>query len=197
MIEVENTRKTVVRGLKEYLNCPVIRSNQNAEMPKFPYVSYTITTLMSENRGTYGVYDDGKARKPVTTTISFTVQSDNNSESVLLAMKAKEWLDYVGTYYLNENGVIVQSVGSVTNRDNVITIDYEYRNGFDAVFWCFDEVDTPNNGTIETVEIDDDWNKKLENRLDGVKQSAYSGNKKQDGDDELIKELQQRLNGVV
>ena len=153
MIEYEKLRETVVAGLREYLGCPVVRSNQNEAPPNYPYVSYTITTLLSQNKGTYGVYADGKARKPFTQTWSITIQSKNNVESVTLANKAQEWLDYVGRVYLSDNGVTVQSVGSITNRDNFLTVGYEYRNGFDVVFWLFNEVDNTNKEFIETVDL--------------------------------------------
>lgn len=151
MIDYENLRKTVVKGLKEYLKCPIIRSNQNAEPPIYPYLSYTIITPMSENNGTYGEYDDGKARKSVTQTWSITVQSDDNDESLNLANKAKEWLDYAGTTFLNDNNVVVQSVSNVSNRDNIISIEYEYKNGFDVFFNVSDEV-TSNIETVENIE---------------------------------------------
>lgn len=35
MIDNENLRLTVVKGLKDYLDVPVIRSNQNAEPPNY------------------------------------------------------------------------------------------------------------------------------------------------------------------
>lgn len=153
MIDYENMRTTVAKGLKNYLGCPVVRSNQNAEMPPYPYVSYTITTLMSENRGTYGEYEDGKARKWVNCIWSISAFSDDSSKSVILANKAREWLDYVGTVYLSDNDIVVQSVGSVTNRDNVLTTEYEYRNGFDVVFSLFDTVESEveNAGVIDHV----------------------------------------------
>lgn len=155
MTDYENLRTTVTKGLHEYLKCPVIRNNQNAKPPGYPYVSYTATTVMSENKGTYGEYDDGTARKPVKTIFSITAQSSDNEESVALANKAREWLDHVGTTYLNDNGVIVQSVGAVTNRDNFLTVEYENKNGFDCVFWGFDKVDNPIDkiGFIETVDL--------------------------------------------
>lgn len=179
MIDYENMRTVIAKGLKEYLGCPVIRSNQNTKPPKYPYVSYTITVLMSQNKGTYGVYEDGTERKPFVQTWSITALSDDNSESVMLACKAREWLDRVGSTYLNENGVIVQSVGSVTNRDNFLTTEYEYRNGFDAFFWLMDEVEgtAEKDGYIESTEIfggefvpppsTEQLNQRLENRLDG------------------------------
>lgn len=148
MVDIESLRTVVATGLREYLGCPVIRTNQNAAPPKYPYVCYTITTLATENRGTYGEYEDGKSRKPVNSIFSFTVQSDDSIESMVLANKAREWLDYVGTLYLDDNDVIVQSVTAITNRDNVLTSEYEYRNGFDCFFYCFDEVER----TIEEIE---------------------------------------------
>ena len=198
MIDYEGMRLTVAKGLREYLDCIVIRSNQNAEMPQYPYISYTVTQLMSANNGTYGEWEDGKARKAVTSTWSVTALSDDNAESVTLAMKAREWLDYVGRVYLKDHGVIVQSVGGITNRDNVLTYGYEYRNGFDVVFWCYDEIEMPNNvETIETLTMGEDVNDRLEARLDGVERYALSGNQtKTEGTEELNALFADRLNGV-
>lgn len=177
MIDYENLRTTVASGLSKYLGCPVIRNNQNAELPEYPFASYTITTPMTANNGTYGEYEDRKARKPVTCVWSISIQSDNDAQCVTLAYKAREWFDYVGTVYLNDNDVIVQSVGAVGNRDNVLTVDYEYKKGFDVVFWLYDVVDMPDDGEIEAISFDgkntikpvtiDELNKRLEERLDG------------------------------
>lgn len=154
LINYDEMRTTVARGLKQYLGCEVIRQNQTKTPPAYPYLSYTITTLESENKGTYGEYEDGIDRKPITQTWSISVHSASDTESVLLASKAREWLDRVGTTYLKDNNVDVQSVGSITNRDNLLTIGYEYKKGFDVVFWLFDEVENPTakDGNIELFE---------------------------------------------
>lgn len=151
MVNIEELRNIVAKSLKQYLGCPVVRSDQNAPMPKYPYGVYTVTTLATENNGTYGEYEDGIARKPVNTIISFTFKSDDKIKSITLANKARDYLDYAGIAYLNDNGVIVQSVTSIGNRDNVLTSEYECSNGFDAFFWCFDETETISKeiGTIE------------------------------------------------
>ena len=178
MIDYEGLRLKVAKGLKEYLDCPVIRSNQNEKPPAYPYVVYTITTLKSQNKGTHGVYSDGKDRKPVTQTWSISALSSDNAESIMLADKASEWLDRVGTLYLNDNGVVVQSVGSITNRDNILTTDYEYKNGFDVVFSLVDVIDNPYSeeyieaATVGSSEIEkepttDELNEMLESRLSG------------------------------
>lgn len=152
MINNENLRKTVVTGLIEHLGVPVIRSNQNAEPPKYPYASYTVTIAESANNGTYGEYEDGIDRLPVTQTWSITVQSDKEDESISLAGKARDWLTHSGRIYLNDNDVIVQSVTDITNRDNMISIEYEYKNGFDVVFWLMNEVEREVE-IIERVKI--------------------------------------------
>lgn len=197
MIDYENLRIKVVKGLKKYLGCPVVRNNQNAEMPKYPFVSYTITTPMSANKGTHGEYADGKARKPIKCFWSITAQSDDNVESVTLANKARDWLDYVGKVYLNDNDVIVESVGNVGNRDNVLTTGYEYKNGFDVVFWLYDVVEMPeDSGAIEEVAFEEDINDQLESRLSGTESDyAFSSNQYED-ESALNKLLENRLSGV-
>lgn len=155
MIDVDKLKQVVVSGLKKYLGCEVIRTNQNAEPPAYPYVSYTITTLASANNGTYEEYEDGTTRKQLTQTWSITAQSNSEGESVNLALKAREWLDYAGRVYLKDNGVIVQSVTNITNRDNILTVEYEYKNGFDVVFYLFDETENNINksGVIEEAKL--------------------------------------------
>lgn len=155
MINYEEKRDIVVEGLKNYVQRPVIMQNQAAPPPEYPYLSYTITTLAGENKGTYGEYADGTQRKSLTQIWSLSAQSDKESESVFYASKAREWFDNVGTTYLNDNGVIVQSVGSITNRDNLLTVGYEYKKGFDITFVIEDVIDGADieNGEIDTFEI--------------------------------------------
>lgn len=157
MIDYDAVRRTVVTGLRQYVNCPVIRSNQNTEPPDYPYISYTITTLGKQNNGTYCVAEDGTRYKDLLQTWSITALSDDASESVTIALKAKEWFSLVGNTHLSDNGVIVAETTDITNRDNLITTEYEYRNGFDVVFRLTDVIDaeTANGGAgyIETVEI--------------------------------------------
>lgn len=155
MIDNENLRLKVVKELKNYLKIPIIRGNQNAEPPKYPYLSYNVTTVASENNGTYGEYSDGIDRKPVTQTWSITVQSDDESEALRLALKARDWLDHIGRAYLSDNHIIVQSITSVTSRDSILTIEYEYKKGFDIVFWLYDEIENPIEyvGEIKTADI--------------------------------------------
>ena len=180
MIDYEGICLKVAKSLKDYCGIPVVQSNQNEEPPFDTYLSYTVTTPASGNKGTYGVYKDGIDRKAVTQTWSVSSVSSDNLKSVVNACKAREWLDHVGTTALNDIGVIVQSVGSVTNRDNFLTVEYEYKNGFDVVFWLMDETENTEaqDGYIESVDLNntigiekevtvEELNDKLAKRLDG------------------------------
>lgn len=153
MVNTDKIQDTVPIGMQIYTGVPVIRSNQDAEPPEMPYIVYTITTLESANNGTFGEYDDGIDRKAVTQTWSIAAVAATNSESVRLANKARDWLDYVGTAYLNDRQVICQSVTDITNRDNVISVGYQYKNGFDAVFWDYTEVENPIEDIGEMSQI--------------------------------------------
>lgn len=157
MLNTEETREIVAAGLRKYLGCEVVRTNQTAEMPAFPFLGYNITTLASANKGTYGEYEDGKARKPVLQTYSFTAHSDDYTKAVELASKARAWLDYVGTQYLNDNDVVIRSVGNVTDRSNLLTSGYIYSYGFDCFIEMYDEIGLDetekDSGEIKTAEI--------------------------------------------
>ena len=177
MVNTDNIRSTVVKGVREHCKCPFIRKNQTAKMPDYPYLGYTITTHATENKGTYGVYDDGVARKPVSQIWSITACSNNYEEAVRLANEAHDWFDYTGDIYMSDNDVIVESVGAVGDRSNLLTAEYEYSYGFDVTFSAFDEIEMPDNGTIETVNLGngaidkppttEELIERLEKRLDG------------------------------
>lgn len=155
MIDVDNIRKIIIAGLKKHLQIPIIRSNQTGDPPPYPYLSYTIVSPKQSKGGSWGQYDDEIDRKPITQTWSITIQSDDDSEALNLTLEAHDWLDHIGTTYLNDNNIIVQSVSDINNRDNFLTIEYEYRKGFDIVLWLLDEVENPieEAGYIETVTV--------------------------------------------
>lgn len=179
MIDFENIQRVVVKGLRDYCQCPVICSNQNEELPSYPYISYTITLLAGVNNGSYSIYNDGKEIKCLPHTWSITAVSDDDTQSMMLVLKAREWFDRIGVTYFIDNNVNVNSVGSVTNRDNFISVGYEYRKGFDLFLVVEDVIEgtAEQDGYIESAEIGginidrpktaDELNDMLAKRLDG------------------------------
>ena len=155
MIDLDKMQTTVASGLKAYLGVPVILGNQAAEAPSYPYGSYNVTTIAGENRGTYQQHDDGIDRLMVRSVWSLSFLAKSWGESVMLAIKAREWLTHSGRPWLSERGITVQSATDITNRDNMLTVEYERKNGFDVVFYVFDEAESLANtyGTIEGTTI--------------------------------------------
>lgn len=160
MIDYDKLSISIVKSIKDALKVQVIRANQNAEPPKYPYIAYTITTLMKTNNGTYGELIENingeniiTYRKEFQQIWSFTVLSDNDLQSKELAFKLYDYLDKVGTINLVDNEVVVQRIGNIMNRDNLLTIGYEYRNGFDVTFAFMNEVKYADDEIIEHAII--------------------------------------------
>jgi len=156
LIDVRGIETTVVNGLGKFVGCPVIASNQTAPAPKYPYISHTITTAFVSDAKGFCVADDGRRFKQFNQVWSFTSQSDNDIESLFVALKIKNYFDLAGKTYLNDNGIVVVRTGNVSNRDNIITINYEYRNGIDVTFRLLDIIeksDAETAGYIENVEF--------------------------------------------
>lgn len=155
MIPYKELTTVIPKSLSEYLGVPVIRGNQTAPAPAYPYGTYNITTIAGANNGTWQQHEDGKDRKQVRSIWSFSWLASDWDESVELAIKAKNWLTHSGRLLLSESGITVQSVTEITNRDNLLTVEYERKNGFDVVFYVYDEVDSlvGTTGYIESGEF--------------------------------------------
>lgn len=155
MIPFEEMSKAVASGLREYIGIPVILANQTAEAPAHPYATYNVTTPAQANGGTYQQHEDGIDRKQVRSVWSITILAKEWGESLSLATKAREWFEHTGRMWLAEHGITVQSTTDVNNRDNILTVEYERKNGFDVFFYVFDEVGSPAKtyGYIEGAEI--------------------------------------------
>ena len=139
MIDYRANEIVIVEALKTYLTskdraCEVVRQNQVAEVPPYPYVSYTVTTPVSEDKGTYNETEDGTLYKSILQTWSFTAQSNDQDEALTLATKIYDFFTVVAHSFLADNNITVRRVRNVTTRDNFISIQYEFRNGLDVTF---------------------------------------------------------------
>lgn len=155
MIDLKAMRATLFSGLREYLGIPMIRSDQTAPAPVYPYGTGKATTPADANNGTWQQHEDGIDRLLVRSTWSLSFLSDDYDESIMYATKAREWITHTGRTWLSDRGITVQSTTAITNRDNILTVEYERKNGFDVVFCVYDEAKNPSESTgfIEGVEI--------------------------------------------
>lgn len=157
MIDKRTTEIAIVEGLSKYCGCEVVRANQTAPIPPYPYGAYTIITPVSAYGGGYS-YDPNSGKHFISykQTWSFTFQSDDEDEALITALRAYDWFKLAGLVYLNDNGIVVLSCSDMNNRDNLISIEYEHRNGFDVVLSLTHTVEmteAERGGVIETATI--------------------------------------------
>ena len=156
MTAYENAREAIPKGLAGHLGVKVIRGNQTAPAPAYDYVSYNVITPVAEFGGTYSEAEDGSYYRAILQTWSFTVHSDDDSRAVALGMKMLDYFTAAGLTQLADSGVTVRRVTGLTQRDNFITTQYEYRKGLDVTFGLLHTI-TPENmpfdDVIETAEI--------------------------------------------
>ena len=161
MIKYRENEILIVDGLQNFLkskgyNCPVIMANQTAPTPPYPYIAYTIITPVSANMKGYSVANDGMRYKSMVQTWSFTAQSNDDVEAFDVLMLAYNWFALIGNTHLSDNNIVAQRVGGITNRDNLLTIEYEHRYGFDVDFLLLhtlEKADCETAGYIETADI--------------------------------------------
>lgn len=152
MINQLKINETVITGLEQELSCPVIFSNQTAPVPTYPYCSFTITNLANQSHCTYGLGLDEVYRKEIIQTWSFTIQSNDDDEAMLLTLKAYDFFNLKGKLVFSDGGVVVQNVTQISNRDNLVTIEYEHRYGFDVRLSICNEINV-SFGEIDEVEF--------------------------------------------
>ena len=155
MIDQEAMNRVITAGLKAATGCEVVKSNiANAPIPPYPYISFTVTRTATQ-KGTYGVAD-GVRTIGLQQTWSITVQSEKDNETQRLVLLARDWLEETGMQELNDAGIVVQSIGDINNRDTLLSVGYEYRKGFDAVFSMANVIQEPEMETIETINFNEE-----------------------------------------
>ena len=155
----------MLRMLEEFTGLVVVPSNTTKKMPAYPYVSYTIINT-STKKGTYSVSTeienvDGEEIQtrtrymPLLQKWSFTIQSDNDAEAQHFALLCKDFFEIEKYQELADSNIIVADVGDITPRDNMLTIEYEYRKGFDVTIRLNNVTVDTTNASIDTVTIND------------------------------------------
>lgn len=137
MTDVKTAEFAVVDGLEAYLTARYghrvagTLANTTEHIPPYPYFAYTITTPADGNAKGWCRGSDGSLYRQLTQVWSITFCSDRNDAADEIAQYAFEWFDALGTTYLSDHGYAVERILNFGNRDNLVTIEYEYRRGFD------------------------------------------------------------------
>lgn len=145
-------RNAIIFGLEQHIGCPVVLSEQIADMQDFPYGYYSVLASRISDHA-FGLREvqklsDGYALKryePVKASLSFTFCSENRNgpdsyiygedEALELAEKAHGYFLLDAHNIITETGeVVINNVGSVANRSGFLVTDTIRRYGFDVMF---------------------------------------------------------------
>lgn len=144
-MDYKEIRNTIVKGLHEFLNVPVVPTDDIGDKPDYPYISYKFTTLKMP-QGSHNLYrdvvksNDDKFQYDVEYTrkeqpkmvLSMNSYSEDEVEAYQLALEMEAWFKFYGYMYLKENGIIIVDIGNVQDRTIRIVDNYEKRQGFDV-----------------------------------------------------------------
>ncbi len=146
----------MVQGLSVHLSLKVIEMNDIGKMPSYPFLTYDFTDLGGpENSGLPVVTIEGSKRVTRETElfdVSFLSYAASKAESIENALRARDWLLTTGKILLSSIGVIVVTVGQITNRDIQIGPEWERRHGFDVEFRITNIIETEAE-VIEKVTV--------------------------------------------
>lgn len=90
------------------------------------------------------------------------MQSADEDEAMNIALAVYDWFALIGNTYLSDNNITALKVGNITNRDTLLTIEYEYRKGLDVEFLLTHTISKQEcetaTGVIETAVISHEIN---------------------------------------
>jgi hypothetical protein len=145
-------RNAVIAELEAHIGRPVTLSEQISDIPEFPYCYYSVLAPRISDHwfGLREVVSEGEEFKlvrsePVSATLSFTFCSMNREtddgyvfgedEALSLCEKAHGFFLLNGHNLRTVHGdIVVNTVGSVTNRTGFFVEDSIRRYGFDVRF---------------------------------------------------------------
>lgn len=157
MIQQAKIQQAMLSMLEDYTGCTCVPSNTTRQMPAYPYISFSILNTDAK-KGTYSKVETDGAKAavlfmPVLQKWSFTVQSDDDAEAMEKAMLISDFFAEARRLELADNDIIVADVGAITPRDNLLTVQYEYRKGLDITLRLNNVIADPVTETIEKATL--------------------------------------------
>lgn len=155
MIQQAQIQQIILSKLEDYTACICVPANTTKKMPPYPYISFNVINT-DVKKGTYGAVEEENKRylfKELSQTWSFTVQSDDNEQALALAMLISDFFEESKRQELEDNNIVVADVGAITPRDNMLTIEYEYRKGLDVKLRLNNVIESTVDNEIDKINI--------------------------------------------
>lgn len=159
MISHADIRNKLVSGLHNFMDMLVVQQSSIGEQPAYPFITYTVTSpyLQLGQPERYTEEIDGsiatKSIEHYEQVYSFTVASKDEDEAMNKCLQAIQYFKFYGAQDLADQNIVVVKISSISARDNMITIDYERRYGFDVRIRvaCEETMEVEN---IESISFD-------------------------------------------
>lgn len=158
-VKHEIVRNALVKGLHDYMNMLVIQSSTIGDMPRYPFISYTVTSpylrlgqdeeYTTQENSTY----QNRHVLHYERVFSFTIVAKDEDTAMNTCMKAIRYFRNDGVLELKDKGIAIVEISNVTARDNFITIDYDRRYGFDVRIRLADEEVRETTDIIEQINL--------------------------------------------
>lgn len=155
----EVVRNAIISGLHDYMGMLVIQASSIGDMPKYPFITYTVTSpylrLGYDEEYTEQVNSNIQNRHVLhyERVFSFTIVAKEEDVAMDTCMKAVRYFRNDGVLALKDKDIVVAEITNVTARDNFITIDYDRRYGFDVRIRLADEEIRETAEIIEHVNL--------------------------------------------
>ena len=157
-----NIRNKIIEKMTDELGVPVIQSNQTEDRPRYPFVTYTIISSNTPEKGTGNYLQEviSSSSTPFKNDIretlelqpqffiSFTAYAEKDFEAENTARKLYDLLKFQLYYFLRSIDVTVIEIKNFGNRSVLEVDEYERRCGFDVRFRTSHQIER----TVETVE---------------------------------------------
>lgn len=146
-------RNSIIVGLENFVNCPVILAGQATNLPDFPYCYYSIleSGILEPALGLYGLDNNPDVRKLkrfelLKAEISFNFCSQNREtaegfifgedEALNLSQKAHQYFIDNSHNICSEVGevVVINNISSIINRSEFLVDESLRKFGFDITF---------------------------------------------------------------
>lgn len=140
------TRNTIIKMLHEHMGIPVIAGNNTQNRKEYPFVDYSIITLVQfdgqGNEVIEGLELDIKNTLELQPklSISFNAYSRNETEAYETAKMVSNYFRHIGHDELGWSGVVVVDVMDIMNRTILEVDKYEFRYGLDVMFRFRDDI---------------------------------------------------------
>lgn len=138
MISHADIRNKLVSGLHKFMDMLVVQQSSIGDQPEYPFITYTVTSpyLQLGQPERYTQEIDGsivtRSKEHYEQVYSFTIASKDEDEAMDKCLQAIQYFKFYGTQDLADQNIVIVKISSISARDNMITIDYERRYGFDV-----------------------------------------------------------------